>query len=79
MVTVVSSLNQSALSPVKGVDMTIPQHISISEAAGRLSVSDDTVRRLIKKGSIPAIKVGAQYRIDETRLTLQLSHQHQKK
>lgn len=54
--------------------MTMPQHIPVAELAAKLSVSEDTVRRMIASGRIPAMKVGRQYRIDPHEVTLALSN-----
>lgn len=37
--------------------------LTLSEVAGRLNVSIETVRRLIKNGELRAIKVGNQLRV----------------
>jgi excisionase family DNA binding protein len=37
--------------------------VSIKEAASAWGVSDDTVRRLIKAGLLPSVRVGVQHRI----------------
>jgi excisionase family DNA binding protein len=39
--------------------------LTIDELATRLNVHRNTIRSLIKKGEISAIKVGTQYRIPE--------------
>lgn len=36
---------------------------TIRAAGNLLSVSDDTIRRTIKSGALPASKIGGQYRI----------------
>jgi len=38
--------------------------LSIPAVAGRLDVSVPTVRRLIRRGELPALRVGSQIRID---------------
>jgi excisionase family DNA binding protein len=40
-----------------------PVLISISEVAVRLSVSEKTVRRLIARGELPAVRIGALIRV----------------
>ena len=40
-----------------------PQLISVADAAAYLSVSPRTVRRLIKKGEIPVVRIGSALRI----------------
>jgi len=42
--------------------------LQISRVADLLEVSETTTRRLVKKGALPAIRVGRQIRIDERRL-----------
>jgi excisionase family DNA binding protein len=42
--------------------------LEISRVADLLGVSETTTRRLVKKGVLPAIRVGRQIRIDERRL-----------
>lgn len=38
--------------------------LSVSEAARLLRVSEQTVRRLMRRGQLPGFRVGAQWRID---------------
>jgi excisionase family DNA binding protein len=40
--------------------------IDVREIAGRLSVSVSTVRRLIRNGSLQAVRVGRQWRVAES-------------
>lgn len=57
------------------------QHIPISEAASKLACSEDTVRRMIKAGKLPALRLGGSngaIRIDEHEITLRLSMQPRK-
>lgn len=42
--------------------------LQISQVADLLEISKTTIRRLVKKGVLPAIRVGRQIRIDERRL-----------
>jgi excisionase family DNA binding protein len=42
--------------------------LQISRGADLLEVSETTTRRLVKKGVLPAIRVGRQIRIDGRRL-----------
>ena len=44
--------------------------LSVTEVAARLGVSRDTVLRLVAKGSLPALRVGQQWRVSEEDLTL---------
>jgi excisionase family DNA binding protein len=44
--------------------------LTIPEVARHLSVSDDLVRNLVKKGSIPSCKFGRVIRIEENDLLL---------
>jgi len=41
--------------------------LQISQVSDLLEISDTTTRRLVKKGVLPAIRVGRQIRIDERR------------
>lgn len=52
------------------------QHVSPSEFASKLGVSDDTVLRMLRRGDLPGLKVGQQWRIDPSSAmqSLQLSH-----
>jgi excisionase family DNA binding protein len=49
---------------------TVPHRplLNVASAAKQLSVSEKTVRRLISAGRLPAVKVGAQVRIDQAEL-----------
>lgn len=40
-----------------------PLLITIAEAARRLSVSSDTIRRMIAKGELPMVRIGRLVRI----------------
>lgn len=42
--------------------------LTTGEVASRLSICNRTVRTMIKARQLPAIRVGAEYRIDETDL-----------
>jgi putative molybdopterin biosynthesis protein len=42
--------------------------LQISQVSDLLEISDTTTRRLVKKGVLPAIRVGRQIRIDQRRL-----------
>ena len=42
--------------------------LQISDVSELLNISETTARRLVKRGSLPAIRVGRQIRIDEKRL-----------
>jgi putative molybdopterin biosynthesis protein len=41
--------------------------LQISQVSDLLEISETTTRRLVKKGVLPAIRVGRQIRIDEKR------------
>jgi excisionase family DNA binding protein len=41
--------------------------LQISQVSDLLEISETTTRRLVKKGVLPAIRVGRQIRIDERR------------
>jgi len=43
------------------------QFLQISQVSDLLEISETTARRLVKKGVLPAIRVGCQIRIDERR------------
>jgi len=60
--------------------MPIPQHVPISEVASKLACSEDTVRRMIRSGRLPAIRLNGGYRVDEASvLALALTQSHVKK
>jgi excisionase family DNA binding protein len=42
--------------------------LTLSEAANLLQVSTRTLQRMIRKGELPAFKVGGQWRLRETQL-----------
>ncbi len=48
--------------------MTAPVHedslLTVNEVAARLTVSPKTVRRLVERGELPALKIGASVRVD---------------
>lgn len=39
------------------------EYLTIPEAAARLGVSQDTIRRAIKDGRLPAVTIAGRYRI----------------
>ena len=43
----------------------LDNHIPLQEAARKLSCSEDTVRRMIKSGRLPALRLGNHIRISE--------------
>ena len=45
-----------------------PELLTVAETARRLRVSEKTVRRLVDRSGLPALKVGAQIRVDEAEL-----------
>jgi excisionase family DNA binding protein len=49
---------------------TVPQRflLTVAETAAKLHVSEKTVRRLIAKGSLPALRVGGAVRVDPLEL-----------
>ena len=47
--------------------------LSLREVADRLGVSEMTVRRLVKRGELVAVRVGGQYRISEENLQRYIS------
>jgi excisionase family DNA binding protein len=42
--------------------------LTLSEAANLLQISTRTLQRMIRKGELPAFKVGGQWRVRETQL-----------
>jgi excisionase family DNA binding protein len=56
------------------VSTTVPQRflLTVAETAAKLNVSEKTVRRLIAKGSLPALRVGGAVRVDPLELELWL-------
>jgi excisionase family DNA binding protein len=46
--------------------MAIEQMLTVETAAAALSVHPETIRRLIKRGQLQAIKIGKSYRIAES-------------
>lgn len=53
------------------------QMLTVAEVAELLRVSNMTVYRLIRKGSLSSLKVGADYRISEAALARYLEEQNQ--
>jgi excisionase family DNA binding protein len=53
------------------------QYLSISQAAARLSVSKDTIRRAIKDGRLPAFMVVGRWRIAADDLERLKVHRYQ--
>jgi excisionase family DNA binding protein len=45
-----------------------PKHVSVTEAAAELKVSVPTMRRWVKRGEVPTVKVGNTVRVDLSRL-----------
>lgn len=44
--------------------------VGVHEAARRLDIHDESLRRLIRIGTIPATKIGGQWYIDKEQLNL---------
>jgi excisionase family DNA binding protein len=44
--------------------------VGVHEAARRLGIHEESLRRLIRIGTIPATKIGAQWYIDKEQLNL---------
>ncbi len=42
--------------------MAMPELLTVDEAAEKLRVNTDTIRRLLRSKSLPGIKVGGQWR-----------------
>jgi excisionase family DNA binding protein len=49
---------------------TVPQRflLNVAETAAKLHVSEKTIRRLIAKGALPALRVGGAVRVDPLEL-----------
>jgi excisionase family DNA binding protein len=45
-----------------------PRFVSLVEASRRLAISEDTLRRRVRDGSIPALLLAGKYRIREDHL-----------
>ena len=63
------------MSTIDPSPKTIPDLLTVHEVADRLRVSYGTVYGLLREGSLPAVKVGSQWRVDADRLSLFLSEQ----
>lgn len=53
----------------KGKAMSEPAYVTMPQAAARLAVSADTIRRAIKRGDLPAMRIGRLVRIPAEALT----------
>lgn len=53
------STNKTTSTPTK----TTGRRVTVAEAADALAVCQETVRRLIRRGSVPAVRVGVTYRL----------------
>ena len=42
--------------------------MTVQDVAARLNLSDSTVYAMMRKGEIPAVKIGSQWRVDPARL-----------
>ena len=49
-----------------------PSDLSIKELAAFIGVSTDTIRRAVRKGEIPATRVGTAYRFDLPKVCAQM-------
>jgi excisionase family DNA binding protein len=47
----------------------MPDYLTIRQTAEKLNLSTDTIRRLIRAGSLPAVKLGGQWRVHVDELT----------
>jgi excisionase family DNA binding protein len=54
------------------MDVTNPELLTVPETARLLRVTPETVRRLARRGELPAIRVGTQLRFDRDVLTAPL-------
>lgn len=52
------------------------QHLPVHEVAAKLACCEETVRRMIRTGKLPALKVGSTYRVAGSTLVLSLQKQH---
>ena len=52
--------------------MAEARYIKVAEAARRLDLTPETIRKRIKAGDLPGVRLGAQLRVDWTRLEAQL-------
>lgn len=43
-------------------------YLTVADVAKQLQISEDTVRRWIKSGKLPALKIGKEWRIDPEEL-----------
>lgn len=43
--------------------MPDPQYLTVAEAAAHFRVSTDTVRKLVRSGDLPAVRLGSTIRI----------------
>jgi len=50
------------------IDQTELRFMTLAEAAAVLQISKRTILRMIQKRAVPALKVGGQWRIRESRL-----------
>ena len=51
---------ETATTPTTGPE----EFLTVPEAARLLRVSEQTVRRLARRGELPVVRVGAQWRLD---------------
>lgn len=51
------------------------QFLTISEVADRLKLTAQTIYKMIKVGTLPAIRVGSQWRVSEKKINLWLHAQ----
>jgi putative molybdopterin biosynthesis protein len=56
------------MSITGGQRSVMKDYFSVVEVAGILKVSAWVVRNLIKKGELPAFKIGKEYRVNEVEL-----------
>lgn len=43
-------------------------YLTVADVAKQLQISEDTVRRWIKSGKLPALKIGKEWRVDPEEL-----------
>jgi len=54
-----SDTDETTTSPT----MAVTRRVTVAEAAEALAVCEETVRRLIRRGRVPAVRVGVTYRL----------------
>jgi len=50
--------------------MDLQNYINVREAARQIGIHEESLRRLLRQGSPPGVKIGGQWFIDKERLAL---------